>query len=153
MTKTFRDNCDEIIVQQTSCEPRFSDVHMQLKMYFFVPFLRPCMHHKYGGISECHACKDGVWCIILDSKLYTTCPGERGLVVMTHQVQCNIPTFVALLRKKCTSFSNRALTNAIAKIPRTVPKITKIPKSQVVQHKIGMRTINVKNRTKLSVTK
>ena len=38
MTKTFRDNCDKNIVQQTSCEPHFPDVQMQLKMYFFVPF-------------------------------------------------------------------------------------------------------------------
>jgi len=38
MTKTFRDNCDKNIVQQTSCEPLFPDVQMQLKMYFFVPF-------------------------------------------------------------------------------------------------------------------
>jgi len=36
MTKTFRDNCDKNIVQQTSCEPLYPDVQMQLKMYFFV---------------------------------------------------------------------------------------------------------------------
>jgi len=60
---------------------------MQLKIYFFVPFVRPCMHHKYGGISESHACKDRVRPIILDAELYTTCPGERVLVGMTHQVQ------------------------------------------------------------------
>ena len=93
MTKTFRDNYDKNIAQQTSCEPLFSDVQMQLKMHFFVPFVRPCMHHNYGAISESHACKDCVWPIILVAALYTTCPGERGLVVMTHQVQYNIPTF------------------------------------------------------------
>jgi len=49
-------------------------------MYFSVPFLRPCMHHKCGGISESHACKDCVWPIILDAELYTTCPGDRMLV-------------------------------------------------------------------------
>jgi len=43
-------------------------------------------HQNYGGISESHACKDCVWPIILDAGLYTTCPGERVLVVMTHQV-------------------------------------------------------------------
>jgi len=143
MTKTFRDNCDKNIVQQTSCEPLSSDVEMQSKMYFLVPFVRPCMHHKYGGISESRACKDCVgprpvisldhqkgqrifWdgpkifelyaifsnctqhifprgakiflrgfsppgcgpggALILDAELYTTCPGERVLVVMTHQV-------------------------------------------------------------------
>jgi len=54
------------------------------------------MHQKYGGISESHACKDYVWPIILDAELYTACPGERVLAVMTHQVQCYIPTFEAL---------------------------------------------------------
>jgi len=53
---------------------------------------------KYGGISESHASKDCVKPIILDAELYKTCPGERVLVVMTHQVQCNIPTFEALLQ-------------------------------------------------------
>ena len=38
MTKTFRDNGDINIVQQTSCEPLFPVVQMQLKTYFFVPF-------------------------------------------------------------------------------------------------------------------
>jgi len=99
MTKSFGDNCDKNIVQQISCEPLFPDVQMQLNMYFFVPFVRPCMRHNYGGISEGHGCKDCLWPIILDAELYTTCPGERVLVVMTHQVQCNIPTFDALLRK------------------------------------------------------
>ena len=83
--KTFRDNCDKNIVQQTSCDPLFPDVQMQLKMYFSVPFVRPCLHHKYGGISESHACKDCVWPIILDAELYKTCPGELMIVVMTHQ--------------------------------------------------------------------
>ena len=77
----------------------FPDVQMQSIMYFFVPFVRPCMHHKHGGISESHACKDCVWPIILDAELHSTCLGERVSVVMTHQVQCNIPTFEALLRK------------------------------------------------------
>ena len=80
MTKTFRDNCDINIVEQTSCEPLFPDVQMQLKMYFFISFVRPCIHHNYGGISGSHACKDCVWPIILDADLYTTCPGERVLV-------------------------------------------------------------------------
>jgi len=77
---------------------------MQLKMYFFVPFVRPPMRHNYGVISESHGCKDCLWPIILDAELYTTCPGERVLVVMTHQVQCNIPTFEALLRKNMHLF-------------------------------------------------
>jgi len=104
MTKTFRDNCDKNIVQQTNCEPLFPDVQGQSKMYFFVLFTRPCMNHNYGGLSESHACKDCVWPIILDAEFYTTCPGERVLVVMTHQVQCNIAAFQALLRKNMYLF-------------------------------------------------
>ena len=113
MTKTFRDNCDKNIVQQTSCEPLFPDVQMQLKMYFFVPFVRPCMHQNYHGVSESHACKHCVWPIILDAELYTTCPGERVLVVMTHQIQCNIPTFEALLRKNMHLFLERCRSNNV----------------------------------------
>jgi len=71
------------------------------------------MHHNYGGISESHACRDCVWNIILDAGLYTTYPGERVLVVMTHQVQCNIPTFEAVIGKnmhlslgRCRRFTN-----------------------------------------------
>jgi len=37
-------------------------------------------------------------------ELYTTCPGRRVLVVMTHQVQCNIPTFEAVFKKVCTFY-------------------------------------------------
>jgi len=78
-------------------------------MYFFVPFVRPCMHHNYGVISGSHACKDCVWHIILDAELYTTCFGERErlLVVMTHQVQCNIPTFQTVLIKNMHLFLER----------------------------------------------
>ena len=85
----------------------FPDIEMRLKMCFFVPFVRPCMHHNYGGISESHICKDCLWPIILDVELYTTCPGERVLVVMTHQVQCNIPTFEAVIRKNLHLFLER----------------------------------------------
>jgi len=65
------------------------------------------MHYKYGGISESLACKHYVWPIILDAELYTTYTGELVLVVMTHQVQCNIPTFEALLRKNRYLFLER----------------------------------------------
>jgi len=79
MTKTFRDNSNINIVHQTSCEPLFPNVQMQLKMYFFVPFVCSCMHHNYGVMSGSYACIDCVWPIILDAELYTTCPGERVL--------------------------------------------------------------------------
>ena len=64
----------------------FPDVQMQLKTDLFVPFVRPCMHHNYGVISGSHACRDCVWHIILDAELYTTCPGERVLVVTRFNV-------------------------------------------------------------------
>jgi len=86
MTKTFRDNCDIYIVQQTSCEPLFPVVQMRLKTYFFVSFVRPCMHLNYGVISGSHACRDCGWHIILVEKLYTTCPGERVLVATKFNV-------------------------------------------------------------------
>ena len=86
MTKTFRDNCDINIVQQTSCEPLFSVVQMQSKTYFFVPFVRPCMHLNYGVISGSHAYRDCRWHIILVAELYTTCPGERVLVATRFNV-------------------------------------------------------------------
>jgi len=100
MTKTFRDNSDNNTVQQTSCETSFPDVQMQLKTYFFVPFVRPCTHRNYGVISGSHACRDCVWHIILDAELYTTCPGERVLVATRFNVTFLRPTFEALLRKK-----------------------------------------------------
>jgi len=60
MTKTFSDNCDKILCSKQAAS-LFPDVQMQLKTFFFVPFVRPCMHYKYGGISESYACKDRVW--------------------------------------------------------------------------------------------
>jgi len=45
--------------------------------------------------------------MILDAELYTTCPGERVLVVMAHQVQCNIHIFEAALRKSMHLFLER----------------------------------------------
>jgi len=87
MTKTFRDNCDINIVQQTSCEPLFSRCfEMQLKTYFFVPIVRPCMHLNYGVILGSHACRDCGWHIILVAELYTTCPGERVFVATKFNV-------------------------------------------------------------------
>jgi len=90
MTKTFR---DINIVQQTSCEPLFPVVQMQLKTYFFVPCVRPCVHLNYGVISGSHVCRDCVWHIILNAGLYTTCPGERLLATTRFNV-----TFLPLRR-------------------------------------------------------
>jgi len=86
---------------------------MQLKMYIFVLFVCPCMHHNYGGISESHACKDCVWPIILDADLYASCPGYRVLVVMTHQVQCNQNRRRKVLNRGASSFFS-GVTNLCA---------------------------------------
>jgi len=119
MTQTCRDNCNKNIVQQTSCEPLFPDVQTSnaVKTYFAVPFIRTCMHHNYGRLSESDACRDCVWPIILYAKLYITCPGEGVLVVMTHQVQCNIPTFEALLRKNMYVFLERCRRSNKVRLP------------------------------------
>ena len=83
-------------MQQTSCEPLYPVVQMQLKTYFFVPFVRPCMHLNYGGISGSHACRDCGWHNFGCRALYNL-PWRAS--VSSHQVQCNIPTFEALLCK------------------------------------------------------
>ena len=62
------------------------NVQTQLKMYFFVPPVHPCMDHNYGVISGGHACRDCVWPILLDAELYTTCPREQVLVVIRFNV-------------------------------------------------------------------
>ena len=64
----------------------FSRCSNAVKTYFFVPFVRPCMHLNYGVISGNHACRDCVWHIILVAELYTTCPGERVLVATRFNV-------------------------------------------------------------------
>jgi len=58
----------------------------KLLWYFFVPFVRPCMHLNYGVISGSHACRDCGWHIILDAELYTICPGEWVLVAISFNV-------------------------------------------------------------------
>jgi len=108
MTNTFRDNCyKNKYCSANKLQASSPDVQMQLKMHFFVPFVRRRMDQNYGGISESQACKDCVWPIILNAELYTTCPGERVLVVITHQVQCNISTFEAVIRKNIHLFLER----------------------------------------------
>jgi len=60
---------------------------------------------NFGKVA--YACKDCMWPIILDAELYITCTGERVLVLMTHQVQYNIPTFEALISKNMHLFLER----------------------------------------------
>jgi len=83
----------------------FPDVRTQWKMYFFVPSVHPCMHHNYGLISGRYTSRDCVWPMILVAGLYTTCRGERVLVI---RFNANIPTFEALLRKNVYLFLNGA---------------------------------------------
>jgi len=87
-------------VQQTSCEPLLPVVQMQLKMYFFIPSVRPCMHlnYYYSVISRSDAYRDCMWRTILDAGLAS---------VSNHQVQCSIPTFEELLRKYTYLFLKR----------------------------------------------
>ena len=55
------------------------------------------MHLNYGVISGSHACRDSGWHIILVCRALYNLPWRAS--VSSHQVQCNIPTFEALLRK------------------------------------------------------
>jgi len=75
-------------------------------MCFFVPSVRPCMHHNYSVTSGRHTCRDCVWPIILFAGLYTTRRGGRVLLVIRFNV-----TFLALRpywEQMCTSFLNDA---------------------------------------------
>jgi len=93
MTKTFRDNCDINLVQQTSCERLFPDVQTQWKMYFFA-LVYPRMDHNYGVIPGKYTCRDCVWPKI--AGLYTTCHGERVLVVISGSSHQFSVTFLPL---------------------------------------------------------
>ena len=105
MTKTFKDNCDINIVQQTSLRASFSQCSNAVKNILFrsfctsmyasqlwCDFRKACMQrlhvaYKFG----CRA-------------LYNL---PRRASVSSHQVQCNIPTFEALLRKNVYLFLER----------------------------------------------
>jgi len=98
MTKTLGDNCDINIVQQTSCEPLFPVVQMQ--MYFFVPSVQPYMHLNYVVISGRYSSRDCVWLIILVAGLSHNLPWAAS--VSSHQVQCNIVPLRPFYKKICT---------------------------------------------------
>ena len=69
----------------------FSRCSNAVKTYFFVPFVRACMHLNYDVISGSHACRDCGCDIILVTELYTTCPGERVFATIKFNV-----TFLSL---------------------------------------------------------
>jgi len=88
MTKTFRDNCDINIVQQTSCEPLLPVVQIQLKMYFFLLYAHVCitiMVHFRKSCTQRLRVAYNFGC----RALYNL-PWRAS--VSSHQVQCNIPT-------------------------------------------------------------
>jgi len=49
-----------------------------VKMYFFVPSVGPCMNYNSGRHASIHF----VWSVTLFAGLYTTCRGDRVLVVI-----------------------------------------------------------------------
>jgi len=53
-----------------------------VKMHFFVPSVGPCMNYNSGR----HASTDFVWPVTLFAGLYTTCRGDRVLVVIRFSV-------------------------------------------------------------------
>ena len=96
MTKTFRDNGDINIVYQTSCEPLFPIVQMQLKTNF-CSFCTP----MYASQWWCYfrkSCMQRLWVAYnFGCRAPYNLPWTAS--VSSHQVQCNIATFEALLRK------------------------------------------------------
>ena len=95
----------------------FSVVRMQLKTYFFVPFLRPCMHLNNGVISGSHACRDCGWHTIIRwhtmvAELYTTCPGERVLVAIRFSVTFLPSRLCYLNTSTCFSKDAESLTTS-----------------------------------------
>ena len=105
MTKTFTDNCYINILQQTSCESPFPHVQMQSKHILFLSFCNP----MYASQLWCNFRKS---CMQRLRVAYNF--GCRALYNLTwrasvssHQVQCNIPTFDALLRQHTYPFLER----------------------------------------------
>jgi len=105
MRKTFRDNCNINIVQQTSCESLFPDVQMQLKMYFFVPFCTP----MYASQLWCNFSKSCMQRLRVaynfGGRVLYNLPWRAS--VSSLQFQCNIPNFEALLRINVYLFLER----------------------------------------------
>jgi len=102
MTKTFRKTVISIFFSKEAASKLFfPDVCTQWKMYFFFPFVRPCMHQNHGVISGCHTSTDNFCCRALYNLPWR-------VSVSSHQVQCSIPTFEALLRKNVYLFLEKS---------------------------------------------
>ena len=85
----------------------FSRCSNAVKNVLFRSFIRPCMHHNYGGISESHACKDCMWPIILDA-LYNL-PWRAS--VSSHDLSSSMQhSYIegCIKKKLCTCFSKDA---------------------------------------------
>jgi len=110
MTKKFGDNCDINIVPQTSFKPLFPHAQVQLKIYFFVPFVRSCMLHNYGVISSqlwWMRCMQGLRVAYnLGCRALYNLPFRAS--VSSYQVQCNIPHLRHYEEKTSTCFSKDA---------------------------------------------
>jgi len=113
MTKTFRDNCDINIVQQTSCEP-FSRCSNTVENVVCT----------FSFLLYVHVCITTIWCNFRKESMQRLRVaynfGCRALYnlpwkasVRSHQVHWNIPTFCAPVRKNkylfletCTKSNN-----------------------------------------------
>ena len=90
----------------------FSRCSNSVKNIFFVPSVRPCMHHNYGVISRRHIPTDCV-CMPCNFGCRALCNLPWRASVSSRQVQCNTPIFEALLKKMCACFLNYAKSPTI----------------------------------------
>jgi len=106
MTKTFKDNCDINIVQQI-IKLRASQCSTAVKNVFFHSFYTP----MYASQLWCNFRKSCMQILRVTYSFQCKAPYNlpRTASVGSHQVQCNIPTFEALLwkNKYCNLFLER----------------------------------------------
>jgi len=105
MTKTFRDNCDINTVQKTSNEPLFPRCSNAVKSVLFHSFCTS----TYASQLWCNFRKSCMQRLRVAFNfgcraLYNLPQRESA---SSHQVQCNIPTFEALLQKNVYLFLER----------------------------------------------
>jgi len=94
------DNCHTNIMQQTSCEPLFSRCSNAVKNVLFRSYCTP----TYASQLWCNFRKANMQIlrVVYNFGCRALCSLPWRASVSSHQVQCNIPTFEALLRKICT---------------------------------------------------
>ena len=104
MTKAFRDNCDISTVQQTNRDPLFPKVQIVLKCTFsFLLYANVCITIMVNFKKSCMQ----RLCVAYNfgSRALYNLPQRAS--VSSHQVQCNISTFEALVRKNMYLFRER----------------------------------------------